>query len=188
MSRQIGLRDVSFAKLLTDTSEGTTYDTVKKYERSISAKLTPKSSSENQYSDDSMEDVVSAFDSVEVEIELNQLTPETRAFLQGAKVINGILVESKNDIAPYVAMVFRSVKANGKYRYVCLYKGKFELVADNYETQSDKIKSQTATIKGTFMPRFDGNYRLIADEDATGANATALQAWLTTIPSIPVLS
>lgn len=188
MSRQIGLKDVSFAKLLTDVVAGaTTYDTMKKYERSVTAKITPKTDSETEYSDDSIEDIVSNFNSIDVEIELNTLSLETRAFLQGAKVINGILVESKEDIPPFVAMSFRSKKANKKYRYVCLFKGKFDITEDSFETQADKVKSQTAKIKGTFVARdSDGYWRLIGDEDATGADATALAAWLTAVPTIPV--
>jgi phi13 family phage major tail protein len=186
MSRQIGLKDVSFAPLTKDDTTAATYGTVKKYERSISAKITPKSSSENEYSDDTIEDVVTQFDSVDVEIELNQLSLATRAFLQGAKLVNGVLIESKDDIPPYVYMAFKSKKANGKYRYVALFKGKFELPTDNFETQADKIKTQTATIKGTFMAReFDGNWRLIGDEDVDGANSS-LSEWLTTVPTIPV--
>lgn len=190
MARPIGLKDVSFAKLLTDTAgTGATYDTVKKYERSISAKVTPKSSSENLYSDDNIEDVLTNFSQVDVEIELNQLSTATRAFVQGSKVINGILIENKNDIAPYVAMVFKSKKSDNAYRYVCLYKGKFELSADDYNTQEEKIKTQTAKLKGTFICRdFDENYRLIADSNDPGIVVADLEKWFTTIPTIPVES
>lgn len=188
MARIKGLKDISFAKLLTDVAKtGATYDAVKKYEKSISAKITPKSESETEYSDDSVEDVVNQFSQIDVEIELNMLSTETRAFLQGSKVVDGILVENKDDVAPYVAMIFKSKKSNGKYRYVCLYKGKFELSADNYETESEKIKTQTATLKATFMAReFDGNYRLIADEDTDGVVVADLEKWFTTVPPIPV--
>ena len=185
--RQVGLKDISFAELLTDVVEtATTYEAVKKYERSIMAKITPKASSENLYSDDNMEDIVTSFDSIDVEIELNALSLETRAFLQGAKIVKGILIENKEDVAPYVAMIFKSKKVGGKFRYVCLFKGKFELVADNYETQAAKIKTQTASIKATFMARdFDGNYRLIADEDTTDIVLADLEGWFTEVPSIP---
>lgn len=188
MPRIKGLKDISFAKLLTDVADtGATYEAVKKYEKSISAKITPKSESETEYSDDRVEDVVNQFSEIDVEIELNMLSTATRAFLQGSKIVNGILVENKDDVAPYVAMIFKSKKSNGKYRYVCLYKGKFELSADNYETEGDKIKTQTATLKATFMAReFDGNYRLIADEDTEGVIVTDLDAWFTTVPTVPV--
>ncbi|AJA49529.1 Phi13 family phage major tail protein [Clostridium pasteurianum DSM 525 = ATCC 6013] len=189
MSRQIGLRDVSFAPLTVDPVGGsTTYGTMKKYERSISAKITPKSTSEKQYSDDDIEEIIQKFDSIDVEIELNQLSPATRAFLQGAKLINGILIENKDDVPPWVAMSFRSLKSDKtNYRYVCLLKGQFQLTADNYDTDADKLKTQTATIKATFIPReSDGNWRLIADTDGEGVDANALAGWLTAVPTIPV--
>ncbi|GKX65648.1 major tail protein [Inconstantimicrobium mannanitabidum] len=189
MSRQIGLKDFSIAVLKTDDISGVTYDAVKKLERSVSAKITPKTDSSPQYSDDSLEEVINSFSSVDVEIELNQLSLASRAILLGKTLINGVMVENKDDVttSPYVALIFKSKKSNGAYRYVCLYKGKFELAEEDYETTADKIKAQTAKLKGTFMPRqFDGNWRLIGDSDATGAVVADLDKWFTTVPTVPV--
>lgn len=189
MARQIGLKDISIAELLTDTAEGSTYKPVEKLERSVSAKITPKSNSENLYSDDSIEDVAVNFEQIDVEIELNQLSIKSRAKLLGSKIVNGILIENKDDItiAPYTALIFKSKKLNGKYRYVCLYKGKWELVEDEYNTVEDKISSTTPKIKGTFMARnFDGNYRLMADSDDEDIVVGDLENWFKTVPTIPV--
>jgi phi13 family phage major tail protein len=188
MPRVSGLSNISFATLLTDVAGGTaTYGAVAKCERSIKAKITPKSNSEKTYSDDAVEDVLNAFDSVEVEIELNQLSLATRALLLGSKVVKGNLIENKNDISPFVAMIFKGKMTDGKYRYVCLYKGKFELASDEFETEADKIKTQTATVKATFVAReCDGNYKLMADESVTvGATKVDLEKWFTTVPLIP---
>ncbi len=191
MARQIGLQDISIAELLTDTKEGATYKAVEKLERSVSAKITPKSNSENLYSDDSIEDVAANMSEIDVEIELNQLSMASRAKMFGNKIVNGILVENKDDVttAPYTALIFKSKKLNGSFRYVCLYKGKWELVGDEYSTQEDKIKASTAKVKGTFMARtFDGNYRLMADSDDTGVVVADLEKWFTTVPTIPVVT
>lgn len=187
MARPIGLKDLSFAKLLTDTKTEATYEPVKKYERSINAKVTPKSNSENLYSDDNTEDVVTSFSQVDVEIELNQISTATRAFVQGSKIIKGILVETKKDIAPYLAMIFKSKKTDGSYRYVCLYKGKFEISSDEYATQEEKIKTQTAKLKGTFICReFDEAYRLIADSGDEGIVVADLERWFVQVPPMPI--
>lgn len=188
MARQIGLRDLSLAVLKTDGQGGTTYDAVEKLERSISAKITPKTDSQNFYSDDDLEDVAINFSQIDVEIELNQLSLVSRAKLLGKKLIKGILVENKDDVttAPYVALIFKSKKLNGAYRYVCLFKGKFELVEDDYATTEDKIKATTAKLKGTFMPReSDGNYRLICDSDQEGVVQSDLEKWFDEVPVIP---
>lgn len=187
MPRQIGLRDIHIALLTKDDDTGATYDTPIKLERAISAKISPKLNSDNIYSDDSMEDIITCFESVDVEIEVNQLLLESRAKLQGAKVVKGVLIENKDNLAPTLALGFKSKKNNGKYRYVWLLKGKFELVTDEYETEAEKPKAQSAKLKGTFYSReFDSNYRFIADEDAQGVDSTIISGWFTAVPAEPV--
>lgn len=187
MARQIGLRDIHIALLTKDDNTGVTYATPTKLERAISAKLSPKVNSENIYSDDTVEDVISAFDSIEVEIELNQLTLTSRATLQGASVVTGVLIESKSDLAPTLALGFKSKKHNGKYRFVWLLKGKFELAADEYDTEAEKPAPKSAKLKGTFYSRdYDGNYRFIADEDEVDIDPAIIAAWFTAVPDEPV--
>lgn len=187
MPRQIGLRDIHIATVTSDGSTETIYSIPVKLERAISAKISPKSNSDNIYSDDSVEDVITAFEGVDVEIEINQLSLESRAKLQGSKVVKGVLIENKNDIAPTIALGFKSKKNNGKYRFVWLLKGKFELATDEYDTEADKPKVQSAKLKGKFYPReFDGNYRFIADEDMLGVDAAIISSWFTAVPTEPV--
>jgi len=189
MARQIGLRDIHIALLTKDDNTGATYATPTKLERAISAKLSPKVNSENIYSDDTVEDVITSFDSIEVEIELNQLSLTSRAILQGASVVTGVLIESKQDLAPTVALGFKSKKHNGKYRFVWLLKGKFELAADEYDTEADKPAPKTAKLKGTFYSRdFDGNFRFIADEDEVGIDPLIISGWFTAVPAEPVVT
>ena len=187
MARQIGLKDIHIAVITKDDETGVTYDIPSKLERAISARLTPKVSSENIYSDDTVEDIISAFEGMDVEIEINQLSLESRAKLQGAKVVKGVLVESKNDIAPTIALGFKSKKNNGKYRYVWLLKGKFEIASDEYDTEGEKPQPKTAKLKGSFFARDnDGNFRFIADEDATAIDPTIISSWFTAVPDEPV--
>lgn len=186
MPRQIGLRDIHIALLQTDTESETTYDAVEKLERAITAKLTPKSSSEKVYSDDEVEEVLAKFDSCDIEIETNQLTLKSRAKLQGATLINGELVEKSTDIPPEVAVGFRSKKSNGKYKYVWLLKGKFELAEDEYSTETDKIESKTPKLKGTFYSRKSDNaWRLTLDEDEAGTSTTRVADWFKQVPTLP---
>ena len=51
MDRKIGIKDIYIAILTSDKSAGALYQPPQKLERAISAKLTPKVSSENIYSD-----------------------------------------------------------------------------------------------------------------------------------------
>jgi len=63
-----------------------------------------------------------------------------------ASVVKGVLIESKDDLPPTIALGFKSKKNNGKYRYVWLLKGKFELVTDEYDTEAEKPKAQSAKL------------------------------------------
>jgi len=187
LPRQIGLKDIHIAVLTSDDSIAAVYENPLKLERAINAKLTPKSNSENIYSDDAVEDIISAFEGIDVEIEVNQLTLDSRAKLQGAKVVKGVLVENKENLPPTIALGFKSRKNNGKYRYVWLLKGKFELAEDQYETEAERPKAQSAKLKGSFYARdFDGNYRFIADEDADAIEQAIITSWFTTVPEEPV--
>lgn len=180
MARQMGLKDIHIAILTDDISSGVTYETPEKLERAISAKLSPKSNTENIYSDDSVEDVIAAFEGVDVEIEVNQLSLASRAKLQGAKVVKGVLIENKDDIPPTIALGFKSKKTNGKYRYVWLLKGKFELSSDEYDTEAEKPNPKSAKLSGKFYARdFDGSYRFIVDEDGTGVDVSIVSEWFT---------
>lgn len=189
MARQTGLKNIYVAKVTKDDATGCTYATPIKLERAIKATLKPKGSTTKLYSEDAVEDVISAFDSVDVTIELNQLSLASRALLQGAEVIKGQLIESKNDIAPTLAFGFQSKKADGSIRYVWLFKGSFELAGDTFETEAEKIKDQTASLTGTFYAReFDGNYKITADSDEVGAVPATLTAWFTAVPAIPTVA
>lgn len=185
MPRQIGLENLTVALVEEDKSTGIRYATPIKLERSIKAKISPKTSSEKLYSDDSVEEILNNFDSCDVEIELNQLQLATRALIQGAKVVNGLLVENKDDIAPELALGFRSKKSNGKYRYVWLLKGKFEITEDEYETIGEKPTAQSNSISGSFYGRnSDGNWRIMEDEDSENANLERIANWFKNVPEV----
>ena len=108
--RQIGLKDVHVALITSDGSSGTVYEKPVKISRAITAKITPSVNSETLYSDDGVEDELTAFAGCEVEIEQNALTLEHRALILGKKYTNGELVENSGDKPPKLALLFISEK------------------------------------------------------------------------------
>ena len=89
---------------------------------------------------------------IDVEINKAELTPENKADLLGHAIDdNGGVVYGDSDVPPWVAIGFRTLKSNGNYRYVWLYKGKFTDPEDNNETKGDSINFQTDTISGQFV-------------------------------------
>lgn len=193
MSRQIGLDKFTVAILTKDDKTTITYEEPKTLARAISATVTRNATSDKIFSDDSLEDVINNFNSVDVELNVNDLTLEMRALIQGAHFKEGVLVESKEDIIPEIALGFRSKKTTGHYRYIWLLKGKFNLPEDGFETTSDKITPQTLTINASFGSRdHDGKHIILADEDeakgtgGTGSTTTQtlIEKWFDGVPTI----
>ena len=185
--RQIGLKDVHVALITSDGVSGTVYEKPVKISRAITAKITPSVNSETLYSDDGVEDELTAFAGCEVEIEQNALTLEHRALILGKRYANGELVENSVDKPPKLALLFRSEKSNSTksspvYRYCVLYKGAFNEIEDEYETKGEKPNSKTTKIKGKFYDRdSDGNWRMMIDTDAEGVDTAKLDAFFTEV-------
>ena len=118
----------------------------------MSININPNPSQETLFADDGPMDTAATLGRIEVEIQKNELTQKNKADLLGHSFdANGALVYGDSDVAPYVAIGFRTLKSNGSYRYVWLYKGKFSEPEDNNETKGDSINFQSDTITGNFL-------------------------------------
>ena len=153
MATRIGCDNLVYAIMKTeDTADAApVYDEVKKAIGVMSLNINPNGSQETLFADDGPMDTASTLGKIEVEIQKAELTTENKADLLGHNIdTNGALVFGDSDIPPWVAIGFRTLKSNGKYRYVWLYKGKFTEPEDNNETKGDSINFQTDTISGQF--------------------------------------
>lgn len=114
--------------------------------------INPNAGQETAFFDDGPGDTATSLGAIEVEIEKNQLTTVNKADLLGHLIDEkGGLVFGGQDTPPWVAIGFRTLRSNGKYRYVWLYKGKFMEPEDNNETKGDTIDFQSETITGNFV-------------------------------------
>lgn len=192
-TRRKALKDIYIAIVTKNDATGYTADTPIKLGRAISAKVTVKKSVEQTRSDDAVEEVIESDEGVEIEFDVNKLSMEQKAILRGATYKNGMLVYNKDDQAKEVAIGWRARNTNGKYEFVWYYAGKFNGGwTEDYETEQDKVKTQTAKMKGTFYSREkDGNSCVEVDEsylleEHTSAK-TAIEAWFTKVPE-PLVS
>lgn len=181
---KIGLKNIHFAKVLTDLETGTTYEVPKPFKGAVQADIKPSSSTENFYSDDSLTDSVSALGDIAVDIEIGQLTTEMQAFLLGAKIdANGVIHYSTKDTAPYVAIGYESPLSDpGNSRFEWLYKGKFSLPESSAKTKTDKVEFQTEKISAVFMARqSDGEWKVNVDSNDEGVDASVITNWFKTV-------
>jgi phi13 family phage major tail protein len=167
MARLIGLEKVHVAKITKDDSDGTTYEKPVKLSRAIKAAMEVNLPEAEAYSENGLEAVVRGAKTINVEIEVNMLTLEERALLQGSKIIKGRLQENRKDVTPEFALGFQTETNDGKQLFVWLYKGSFASTSDELESKSDSVNLTSNTITGKFFARFsDGELRAMAYEGA----------------------
>jgi phi13 family phage major tail protein len=173
-SAPVGVENLVYALLTNEDIPA--YDTVKSMAPLINIKVSPKINSESLYADNRKVEIISSLGDIDVEVEQQDLPLEVQADILGHVLdeAKGVLTYHSNDTAPYLALGFKIKKANGKYRYVWLLKGKFEEYSEEANTTEDKAKFTTPKLKAAFMPRTDGNWKYTADEDSGTVPATFL--------------
>lgn len=179
---QIGLKNIHYAVLTEDTATELSYESVKTLAGAIMATITPTVNTQELYADDQLWESVSALGKIDVELETAELPLAVRAELTGSTLgQDGVLVEKVSDKPPYIALGFKSLKSDGKYRFVWLLKGVAQPITEEYATKKDSVEHKTPKLKLTFMPRIrDGEWKHTADEDAN--DFTGALTWFSQVP------
>src|SRR5690606_39091327 len=188
MPVRVGLRDLYYALVLSDDSDATVYDTPKKIAPAVSATITPTVNSETFYADDGPYDETSSLGGIELSISSSEVPLEIQAELLGHTIdaTTGVMIKKSSAVPPWVAVGFRSLKSNGKYRYVWLLKGKFREPEESYETKGESVTYQPSTLVGTFVKReSDDAWQYVIDEDSENFNQEVALNWFNQVePSI----
>lgn len=181
MSR-VGVSNFYYAKLTQDTTEGIAYDAPVRIPGLISISITPASNTNTLYADNGPAEVAESLGEITVEVDLKDLTIEHQAALLGHTASGGVMTSAAADVAPYVAILFEGLKANGKKKFVKLLKGKFAIPADSYETKKDSVTFQTDKISGKFVIRdYDSKWKYTAEEDSADYVASVGTNWFTSV-------
>jgi len=172
----IGVKNLHYAVLKTDDSTGATYDTPAAIKGVRTIDVKPASGVNTLYGDDAPYDVADYLGDIEVTIDTAQMSLTDIGVI--LTVDKGIMDYKSTDTPPYVAILFESVKSNGRKRFVKLLKGKFSEPEENYQTKETSIKWNTAKIVGHFVVReFDQAWKRVADEDAADYETTTGAGW-----------
>ena len=190
---RIGCDHLVYAIMTTEetATAAPVYATVVTAPGVMSLNINPNASLATAFFDDGPGETASTLGNIDVEIQKNALTSQNKADLLGHSLdANGGVVYGGDDTPPWVAIGFRTLKSNGKYRYVWLYKGRFADPEDNNETKADSINFQSDTIAGQFVklaypitiggkPKKVWKYEI--DADNTTASAAAMANWFTKV-------
>ena len=185
VSSTVGLKNMVLAPISSDTEEGTTYGALQKVAGAIEASITPENSDPDvQYFDDVEGDVLYPDPELAFKTKLADLPLSIQEMIFSNKIDdNGVLVRTANDKPGYFAVGFMSEKANGKFRYVWLFKVRAKPITENYQTKEGKtITRQTGEVEWIAIKRTsDGRYQAIADEDENGFTAAKAATFLDTV-------
>lgn len=152
-SRLCGLKDIYVATVEKNSTEEYKAITPVKLAKALNAKVSDKFTQEKIYSDDGVEDIVEQYEGTDIDFEVNTLAPQDYATIYENLYKNGYLLKAAGDAAKEIAIGWRAKKRNGKYEFTWYFCGKLERPEMNYETQEDKVKTQTAGLKGMFYAR-----------------------------------
>lgn len=150
----IGLDRLYYSKI-TEAEDGVeTYATPVSLAKAIKAELSIELAEATLYADDGAAEVIKDFKSGTLSLGVDDIGVTAAQDLTGATTDdNGVLISATENAGAPVAVGFRAMKPDGKYRYFWLYKVKFGIPDTNLETKGDSITFQTPTIEGTVMRR-----------------------------------
>jgi len=180
----IGLDRLYYAKI-TEAEDGEeTYAVPVSLAKAITAELSIELAEATLYADDGAAEVIKDFKSGTLSLGVDDIGVAVAQDLTGAVTDdNGVLISASENTGSPVAVGFRALKADGKYRYFWLYKVVFGIPATNLQTKGDSITFSTPTIEGTVMRRnkVDGlgkhPWKAEVTEGGTGVTTETITGW-----------
>ncbi len=190
----IGFDSLYYATITDDANGEETYGTPAVLAKAISCDLSVELAEAVLYADDAAAEVVKAFKEGKLTLGVDDIGIDKAKALTGAEVDSkGALVSSGEDLGAPVAVGFRAMKANGKYRYFWLYRVQFGVPSTNLQTKGDSISFQTPSIEGTIMQRRKADsrgkhpWKTEVTEGDTGVSAATITGWFSSVyePTYP---
>lgn len=185
VSSTVGMKNVVLAPLTVDTEITLTYGPLQALAGAMEATVTPENADpEVQYADDNEFDVLYPDPQVSFKTKMADIPLAIQERIFGNAIDeNGVLIRAAADKPAYFAVGFKSEKANGKYRYVWLYKVRAKPITETYATkEGGTITRQTGEVEWTAIKRtHDGYYQAVADEGENGFTTVMGATFLATV-------
>lgn len=201
---RVGLSDLYIAEITQDDVNGYVAGTPEWLAPAAEASLEPSVNSETIYADDQPYDTISQEGDTVINLEVMGIPLEMLAKVMGRvfDASSGRMFDNAG-VPPYFALMFRSKKSNGSYRYFSFLKVRFQMPSEEMTTQTDspdpkKTKLVATAVKTAYKFDLDGGTtidsvkRVVGDEDTTNFSGTSwfsqVQTPSTTAPSALALS
>lgn len=186
MSREIGFRKPTIAKIKVNTEEKYETENPIRLGKGIERKIDRKQESVEWRSDDSVEKIMYGDPAFDVSITIDCLTDKMKVILFGGKIIKGVYIPPTNAKPNEVAYMDEILRDDGTYKKNCLYVGTFSLPSDENKTKDKKPDSKGVHLKGTFYKRLlDGRAEINLDGAAEDKDLELEKNWFNKVPEPP---
>lgn len=177
----VGLKNLYYAVVTSDTATATTYGTPVKIGEAISVDINPTINETKLYGDDAAVAVDNSLGEITVSFETTDIPLEDLANLLG-HTYDGTdtMIAKSSDAAnsAYVALLFESTKHNGGIRCVKLLKGRFKPSQETINTKGENLTYQSPKLEGTFVARLSDRAWKKVKDFAAGASTAD---WYTSV-------
>jgi phi13 family phage major tail protein len=184
----IGLDKMYYSKITEDNNGEETYGTPIALAKAIKADLSIELVEAILYADDGAAAVIKDFKSGKLTLGVDDIGTTVAQDLTGAMIDdNGVLISTSETEGAIVAVGFRALKPDNRYRYFWLYRVKFGFPSTNLQTKGDTITFNTPTIEGTVMRRtkLDGNgkhpWKAEVTQGDPGVSENTISQWYTQV-------
>ena len=171
-SHPIGLSNLHIAVITKDDSTGVTFGDTFSFPEIVSISIEPQSSDATLYGDNGAVDTANTTSVYNLSVEMAQVPLEYRAILLGHEFAAGKIIAKADDVAPFVAIAFETLKSNGSKRYFKFLKVKFQEPNETSNTKGENVEFSTATLEAKAIYRaYDNAVYNYADEEESFADA-----------------
>lgn len=164
----IGVDMLHYARVTSDTTSDYAAETPIRVHGATEAGFNMNAQAGTFHADNGPYATATALGDVDGAIACADVPPKMRSDLYGFDYDEATGELSAEDInAPDVAILYRTQKSSGAYRYVCIYKAKSVPNEDRVQTKGGSLNFQTNGFSLRIAKRFkDGRlYRILDDDD-----------------------
>jgi len=199
---RVGLDSLYVAEVTQDDASGYAAGTPEWFAPAAEASMAPAVNRSTQYADDQAYDAHSSEGETTIQLTVTGIPLEMLAKITGRvyDAATGRMFDNAGT-PPEYALMFRSQKSNGGYRYYSYLKGKFDMPGEEAASKTDSPDPKTTQVTFTAVKTIykfdlgsidDGVKRVVGDTDATNFSATGfflqVQTPATTTPDALALS
>lgn len=179
---RVGLDSLYVAEVTQDDASGYAAGTPEWFAPAAEASIAPAVNRQTQYADDQPYDTFSSEGESTIQLTVTGIPLEMLAKVTGRvfDATTGRMYDN-GGTPPEYALMFRSKKSNGNYRYYSYVKGKFDMPGEEAASQTDSPDPKTTQITFTAVKSIykfdlgdinDGVKRVVGDDDTDAFSST----------------